>query len=197
VQYAKAAANRAAVAQTDVISAEEILEATATLKMANAKPLADNNFAVIIHPYAEYDIMKDTIFAAMFANAYNRGDEKNPYFTGFMGKALGCKFYVSSNAKVYATETPDVYGALVIGKGAFGIGGLAAYMPDLISAEQDGNNTYENVNPLRLIDKTFGSAGADDPLEQRASMAWYTTFVAKRLQEAFMVRIEHGTTLGS
>jgi len=88
---------------------------------------------------------------------------------------------------------------MIIGKSAFGIGGLAAYMPSAVTQKKgpDNNNTAQKVRPLRLIQKNFGSAGADDPLEQRASIAWYTTFVTVRLQETFMVRVEHGTSLGS
>jgi len=94
--------------------------------------------------------------------------------------------------------TADVYAAMILAKAAFGIGGLAAFMPSAMKNQQgiDNNNTLQKIRPLRLINKDFGSAGTADPMDQRATIAWYTTFTTKRLREAFMVRIEHGATLG-
>lgn len=199
-QFASTATQRSEITAAMDMTAAEILEALATLKTANAKPVVDGKYVVITHPYTEYDIFTDTTFQAILSNSFGRGDTNQPWISGFLGEALGCRFYVSSNAKEWVDEgasQADVFATLVIGKGAFGIGGLAAYMPGAVSGEQDGNNTFQAVRPLQLIEKPFGSAGADDPLEQRASLAWYTTYVTKILREMFMVRIEHGTTLGS
>lgn len=201
VQYAANRAGRGTVAAGDKLTAAESLEALATLKANNARPVVDGLFAVIIHPYTEYDILTDTTFQNVFNYAYQRGDTKNPYLTGFVGDALGARWYSSSNAKVFSGEGAsgiDVYGSLFLGKGSFGVGGLAGYVPGAVDAKQGGNDanaTGERVRPIQLIDKPFGSAGADDPLEQRASIAWYTTYVTKRLREPFMLRLEHDVTI--
>ena len=71
-----------------------------------------------------------------------------------------------------------VYGTLIYGENAFGnveLGGT-------------GKNVKVIINPP-------GSAGAADPLEQRGSIAWKVQgFTCVILQDAFVVRVEHGAT---
>lgn len=200
VQFASTATQRTEISAAMDMTAAEILEAVSTLKTANAKPVVDGKYVSITHPFSEYDMFLDTTLQNILNNSFGRGDTNQPWLTGFIGEALGCRFYSSSNAKEWVDgglSNADVFATLFIGKGAFGVGGLAAYMPSVMGGEQDGNNTMEAVRPLQLIEKPFGSAGADDPLEQRSSLAWYTTYVTKVLRAPFMVRLEHGTTLGS
>ena len=50
----------------------------------------------------------------------------------------------------------------------------------------------ENV---KIIINPPGSSGAADPLEQRGTIAWKVKgFCCAILQDAFIVRIEHGAT---
>ncbi len=65
----------------------------------------------------------------------------------------------------------DVYATLVFGDNAYGT----------TSIEGGG---------LEHIVKQLGSSGADDPLNQRATVGWKASKVSVRLCEAFMVRIE-------
>jgi len=203
VQFASTAANRGEITAAMKLSAAEILEALATLKINKARPIADGKFYAVIHPYTEYDLYQDTVFQAIFNYAKDRGDT-NPWALGYVGDALGVRFFVSPNAREWVDEgltNADVFCCMVFGRNSFGIGGLAQYMPatmnDLNTVTPEANHTGEPVKPLRLIQKGFGSAGTADPIDQRASIAWYTTFTTARLQETFMVRIEHGTALGS
>ena len=69
----------------------------------------------------------------------------------------------------------DVYATLILGDNAYG------------TTEIEGGG-------LTLIVKQLGSGGAQDPLDQRASVAWKATKAAVRLQEAYMVRIETTST---
>lgn len=179
------------------ISAALILQAVAILKTANARPVADGLYYAFIHPRTEYTLMQDSTFRDVFYYAKERGDN-NPMTTAYVGDALGCRFFTSSNAIVWenaGASGADVYGTLIVGKGAFGIGGLAGYMPaavqELSTNTAEASNTGAKVRPLRLIQKDFGSAGTGDPLNQRATIAWYTTFAAAILRQPFMVRIEH------
>jgi N4-gp56 family major capsid protein len=201
VQYASTAGSTGAITAAMTFTAAEALEALATLKANNARPPDGGMFPAIIHPYTEYDLYQDATFQNILSYAKERGNG-NPWMTGYIGDALGLRFYCSSNAS-YGTDdgsgSVDVYKTLVIGKGAFGIGGLAAHMPSAVK-EEDGlvnNNTYKKMRPLRLINKDFGSGGTSDPLEQRASIGWYTTFVAVILLQNFMVRVEHACSLGT
>ena len=199
VIYSGTAGQRNAVSAP--LSATEILRAVADLKTRNAMPVADGKYYVIIHPKAEYDLLKDQTFQNLFYYAKERGDN-NPLTTGYIGDALGCRFFVSSNVKVWpeaGASSKDVYAALVLGRGAFGVGGLAGYMPaavkELTVETPNAPNTGAKVRPIRLIQKDFGSAGTSDPLDQRGTLAWYTTFVTKILREPFIVRIEHASTI--
>lgn len=72
----------------------------------------------------------------------------------------------------------SVYGTIIYGQNAFGDIELGA----------GGENVKIIINPP-------GSAGAADPLEQRGTIAWKVKgFAAAILQDAFIVRIEHGAT---
>lgn len=65
----------------------------------------------------------------------------------------------------------DVYATLVLGANAYGV-------------------TEITGGGLVHIVKQLGSAGASDPLNQRATVGWKATKAAVRLVEQFMVRIE-------
>ncbi|MEF9895659.1 MAG: N4-gp56 family major capsid protein [Clostridia bacterium] len=70
----------------------------------------------------------------------------------------------------------DVASTLVFGKDAYGV------------IDLEGKN-------VRAIIKNRGSAGTADPLEQISTVGWKVAgFAAKILQDAWLVRIEHGFT---
>jgi N4-gp56 family major capsid protein len=174
-QYADDATDTNEIASTDVYTAQEALESVATLKANNAIPaFAGGLFPAIVHPYTEYDMFLDPIFQSVLAYSKDRG-EQNPWTRGYVGDAFGISYYCSSNAYVEASAgagSIDVYHTTVFGKDSFGLGGMAAYMPKVLSAMKEGNFTGQKVMPLTLIHKDFKSGGSIDPLEQRASIAW-------------------------
>jgi N4-gp56 family major capsid protein len=55
-------------------------------------------------------------------------------------------------------------------------------------------NTGKSVMPVTLIDTPPDTPSKDDPLRQRGTLGWKTTFVAKILNQNFLVKIEHGAT---
>lgn len=72
----------------------------------------------------------------------------------------------------------SVYGTVIYGENAYGSVALGG----------DGGNVKAIINPP-------GSSGAADPLEQRGTIAWKVKgFACAILQDAFIVRIEHGAT---
>ena len=73
------------------------------------------------------------------------------------------------------SDTVDVYSSLILGKNAIGTTPL-----------QKGN--------VKNIVKRMGSAGSEDPLDQRATSGWKVARTAKILNDAFMIRLEHGIT---
>lgn len=78
--------------------------------------------------------------------------------------------------KVYPGEAGaqgrDVYSALFLASDAYG------------TTEIEGGG-------LEMIVKQLGSAGAGDPLNQRATQGWKSTHCAEVLSDLFMVRAEH------
>lgn len=172
------------VAAGDVItlaniqSAEETLKANNTMLMTsfvdastgyNTVPLPPC-FIGICHIYTTKTIRAMTGFTKveLYANGSSRMD-------GEIGKVENTRFIETTNAKVFTgsgTSSIDVYATLIMG--------MHAYATSAIS----GNALVNIVKPL-------GSAGTADPLDQRETSGWKATFVAKILNDDFLVRIEH------
>ncbi len=87
----------------------------------------------------------------------------------------------AANMPIYPGEAGgegrDVYATLVFGDNAYG-------------------TTEVGYGGLEHIVKQLGSAGASDPLNQRATVGWKANKVTVRLVEAFMVRIETVASIG-
>lgn len=85
----------------------------------------------------------------------------------------------AANAVIYPGEGAsggrDAYATLVIADNAYGV-------------------TDVSGGGLEHIVKQLGSSGTADPLNQRATVGWKATKVAKRLVEQYMVRIESAST---
>src|SRR5206468_4443222 len=94
-------------------------------------------------------------------------------------KSTNCKVFPNAGAAIGADgmittggANNDVYATLVIGENAYGVCPLSG-------------------QAMQNIIKPLGSAGAADPLNQRATSGWKATTTTKILNEAWMVRIEH------
>jgi N4-gp56 family major capsid protein len=104
------------------------------------------------------------------------------------GSFQNIRFVVSTNAKVFADAggakgtlisttgtSADVYATLIIAADAYGICPLTG-------------------EAMRNIIKPLGSAGSADPLDQRATSGWKAITTTKILNDAWLVRLEHGNT---
>lgn len=187
IQYASTATQRTDITAVMILNAAEVREAVLTLQEAKAKPVLDmidptnayNTVPVgkayigIISPRSLRDLKSDSAFIPV---------HKYPSQTRVMEDEVGAldevRFVMTQNAKVYSAGGSggvDVHGTLIFGRNYYGV-------------------TRISGEALKSIIKPLGSAGTADPLDQRATMGWKATFVAKRLNEAFAVRIEHGVT---
>lgn len=81
----------------------------------------------------------------------------------------------------------------VVYPGEGGQGGISVYSTLVLGANAYGVTEIENGG-LEHIVKQLGSAGAADPLNQRASAGWKATKTAERLVENYMIRIESCST---
>ncbi len=187
VQYASTASARTDITAAMKLTAAEVREAVRTLQTAKAKPvmrMIDPNNAYntvplgkcyvgIVTPSSLFDLKSDSAFVPV---------QKYPSQANVMEDEVGAvddvRFVLSQNGKVYTAGGSggvDVHGTLIIGRDYYGITRVAG-------------------KALENIIKPLGSGGTEDPLNQRATSGWKATFVAKRLNEAFAVRIEHGVT---
>jgi N4-gp56 family major capsid protein len=125
----------------------------------------------IIHPNVTYTLRGLTGFVKV-----EQYPNKADVMPGEVGSYGEVRFIETTNAKVFTGEGAggvDVYGTLIFGQQAYGV--------SRISGEA-----------LKNIVKPLGSAGTADPLDQRATSGWKATFVAKILNNDFLVRIECG-----
>lgn len=186
-QYASTATSTATVTSTMKINRAEVKEAVRTLKGNNAKPITsminpstgynttpiNRAYVGIVHPDTTFDL--DDAEGWIPVEKYpNKGD----VMPDEVGSLAGVRFIETTNAKVRTGEgsgSIDVYSTLIIG--------MYAYAQTRISGES-----------LRNIVKPLGSAGTADPLDQRATSGWKLTYVAKILNDNFLLDLQHAVS---
>ncbi len=179
VQFASTAGSRGQVGSGMNLTFAEIREAVATLRGADARPFMDGFYAGVTHPDGTADLFGDSDVVQSFQQARERG-ESNPMFTGEIGTFYKVRWVDTTQSRIFASEGlsgADVYATMLIGQGAYGITDWQAMRPGIIV-------------------KAVGSAGAEDPLNQYGTIGWKAAVVAVRLNETFMIRIEHNAAFG-
>ena len=174
---------RTSIVSTDVIDAVTLRKAIRLLKNSKAKtitkmvdpstgyatsPVAPSYLA-IVHPNVTFTLQKIAGFVPV-ENYANKGS----VLEGEVGKLESVRFIESTNAKVFTaggSGSIDVYSTLIFGMEAYG-------------------TTRISGKAMQNIVKPLGSAGSSDPLNQRATSGWKASFVAKILNDDFMVRVE-------
>ena len=157
--------------KTCVLTVDVVMQVAAELKAQNA-PTIDGDYVAIIHPYAAYDLMRDS----EWQDAHKYATPENMY-EGEIGKIAGVRFVETSEAKIYSGSEDKcptglgVFGTLFMGDNAYG-------------------DTEVTGGGLETIVKPKGSAGTADPLDQRSSVGWKSTKTAKVLITEYMVRVE-------
>lgn len=187
VQYASTALARTDITPAMKLNNLEVKEAVRTLKVNLARPVMSRvdpstgynttplkaSYIMIVHPNTSFDIEGSTDFTPVEKYA-NKGD--------VMPNEIGAFPYVrvveTTNAKVFTAggaSSADVYASLIFGQNAYAISRISSL-------------TMQNIV------KPLGSAGAADPLNQRATSGWKLSLAAKILQQPWILRIEHGVS---
>lgn len=178
---------RSAITATNLITATEVRKAVRTLKNAKARRITrmiNSSTGVatepvaaayigICHPNTTYDLQDETGWVPVEKYA-----STVPVMENEVGKIGEVRFIETTNAKVFSgagSNGLDVYATIIMGTDAYGI-------------------TRISGEAMKNIIKPLGSAGTADPLEQRATSGWKATFVAKILNDSFMVRLEHAVS---
>lgn len=148
----------------------------------------------ICHVDVEEDIRGLTGFSAV--EVYGGYTETMPFEFGAVGGVRWCSTQVATinlsagkkTATGYRGSTTilnDVYSSYIYGREAIGTVGLG---------NMHAANSYEMYNPknppgVEAIFKPVGSAGAGDPFNEIASLAWKSWFVAKILNANWIVKV--------
>lgn len=166
--------SRAELDGTAKLSVKTLYKAAAVLKAQNT-PTINGSYVAIIHPYAKNDLMAEA--KENWIDIAKYGEHIKDIIDGEVGKIGNIRIVESSEAKVYAKgqdSCPNsIFCTLVLGDGAYGT----------VDIEGGG---------LEMIVKQLGAG--DDPLNQRATIGWKMTHVAKILVQQYMVRIESCST---
>ena len=195
VQYASTASSRITVAAGMIMTGDEVRKAVRTLQGNNAKPVTEMidpsdgfntspimpAFIGIISEKTHYDLKKDPdwVKVAEYADPEERIHEAE------VGALDEVRFILAA-----ANQTTGS-GAGVAWAG--GAGGIDVHQTVILGKEAYGLTRIAG-NAVEVITKELGTGGTVDPLNQRSTMGWKATYLVKRLQETFMIRIEHAVS---
>ena len=168
-QFAGGAASAAAIAAGKVINSEEIKKAVRTLRNNNAEPVEGGYYIGFCDPSVAYDLQNDALWQDI--SKYNGAEN---IMKGEIGRIHGVRFILTTMCPTDATTNTNgtLHKTLIVGKDAYGV------------VDVNGSSKPE------IIIKPTGSAGTEDPLNQRASVGWKAMAVTVRLQELAMVCIQ-------
>ena len=174
VRYANGKTATNALTAADVLTGDLVKKTVRDLRKNNIKPFADGYYHATISAEQAYDLMSDTANGGWIdANKYTNN---MPLLKGEVGCFGGVRFRVSSETPAgEGASGAVVHKALVYGKDAYGVPEIGA-----------------NAAKPKIIVKGKGSAGTNDPLDQRSSIGWKSMFACKRLNELGIVRVETG-----
>ena len=190
IQYASTATATDEITANMIISKAEILEAVRTLQGNNAKMMtsmidATTGYNTRPIPAAYVAIIsEDTLYDLKnnsSTNGFTKVEEyasKQNLIEGEVGCLDNVRFVLSTNAYVNSTagaDSNDVHYTIILAADAYGI-------------------TRISGEALKYIVKPIGTAGTADPLDQRATSGWKGTFVAKVLNEGFLLVLQHGVS---
>lgn len=166
VYFAGGVESRANVA--DSLTGADIKKLVRKLKNANAKRFADGFYHMQIDPSIAYDLMEDPFWVDV--SKYAKPEQM---VKGELGKMHGMKFFESTNLKTATEGDKEVHIAFAYGKDAYACIDLEG-----------------GAGKPEIIVKPNGSAGTNDPLDQRASAGWKNCFTAVITQPLALVRVE-------
>lgn len=168
-QFAGGATSAATIAAGKVVNSEEIKKAVRTLRNNNAEPLEGGYYIGFCDPSVAYDLQNDSLWQDI--SKYNGAEN---IMKGEIGRIHGVRFILTTLCPTDATTATagTLHKTLIVGKDAYGV------------VDVNGSSKPE------IIIKPTGSAGTEDPLNQRASVGWKAMAVTVRLQELAMVCIQ-------
>lgn len=186
IQYASSASARDEVTSAMKMTKLETQEAVRTLKGNNTRKITSQIdpstgfntsplpacFIGIVHPNTTFDLKNIPGFIRVEEYGQKKAME------GEVGGMDEVRFIETTNGKVFSSAgsgSIDVYATLIFGADAYGISRISG-------------------NAVKNIYKPLGSAGTADPLDQRQTQGWKATFIARILNQTWILRIEHAVS---
>jgi N4-gp56 family major capsid protein len=172
VYYAGGKASRATVAAGDRPTLSDFRKIVLQMKKDHVKPAVGGKYVAIISPEVAFDLIDDPDFQKIM----EFGGNVKPMLENEIGEAYGIKFVEQVNAKTFAgagASGANVHASIVLGNQAY------------------GETTISGEGDIKTIVKGLGSAGTNDPLDQRQTIGWkVNAYVVKRLDELAIARYE-------
>jgi N4-gp56 family major capsid protein len=197
VRYAAGVTARASVATAVAVS--DVKSAIRTLEGANAKKIRSmvaGGAKVGTRPIAP-------AFYGITHTSCRQDYEALPGFTkveeyasqkDIMEEEIGSwgnlRILVTTNSKIWLAGGVAVGSTGLVASDSTNID---VYSTLIFAANAVGSIPLQQGNVKNII-KKMGSAGTEDPLDQRATSGWKVASVAKILNDDFLLRIEHGCT---
>ena len=168
-QFAGGASSASAITTGKVMNSEEVKKAVRTLRNNNAEPVEGGYYIGFCDPSVAYDLQNDALWQDI--SKYNGAEN---IMKGEIGRIHGVRFILTTMCPTDAetASAGTLHKTLIVGKDAYGV------------VDVNGSSKPE------IIIKPTGSAGTEDPLNQRASVGWKAMAVTVRLQELAMVCIQ-------
>lgn len=167
VRYADWAANRAALANTNLLDASDVAKIRTDL-VNNSADTIDWGYVALTHPNPLYDLRTETGTGNWLE--VNKYVTPEKIFRWEVWMLSGIRFIESNHVQTFAS-TVTVYPTLVLGEGAYWV------------TELHKTKTFTSLP----------KSSENDPLAQRGYTWVKADFVAKRLQEDAMIRFESWT----
>ena len=133
----------------------------------------------------------------VFVNLFVQEAPDSPIRSGYVGRLLRMKFFMTSNAREYVdggVTGDDVYSLLILGRESHATLGFTGFDPNLLvdsGGDEEYTLTGQNIKPVEIIVKPVGSSGTLDPLDQRGTIGWKMALTTNILNGAFIRDLEH------
>lgn len=165
-------ASRGAITNAAILTPKLVAKAATWLKK-NKAPLIDGSYVAIIHPSQAFDLRQTDEW-----KEYHKYNDTTPIFKGEIGELHGVRFIESNNTKIWTegASSVAVYGALFMGKDAFGV----------LDPAGEG---------MEMIIKSRSEIGG--PLDQFSTIGYKFCHAAKILYQERILRVETGSSFGS
>lgn len=173
VMFAGGKTARTALVKADVITGNDVKKIRRQLKKKNARKFSDGYYHAIIDPDMTYDLTNDPQWQDVAKYA-----KPEQMLKGEIGKMHSFRFMEATAFEPVAGASDlPVHRALFYGKDSYGA----------VDLENGGGKPD-------IIVKQLGSAGTDDPLNQRGSVGWKLPFTCEILQPDALISFECAVT---